>query len=103
MPAKKTAKKKTSKKPERKLVVERPEDLPTYYANRVGLQVTAWDFRFSFEELIEATEERQVAKVLAAVYLSPSHMKAVQGLIDRQIKLYEDTHGEILDVEAGAG
>ena len=46
-------------------------DTPTFYANRVSLQITPWDFRFSFEEVIEATEEKQVSKVLTRVYVSP--------------------------------
>lgn len=75
-------------------------DVPTFYANRVALQVSTWDFRFSFEEIVEATQEKHVSKVLTRVYLSPSHMKAVLGLIDRQIKIYEKTHGKILDIES---
>ena len=95
-----TARKRTRKKAEPTTEVLGSSDCPTYYTNHVQLRVSHGDFRFSFQEVLEADGKKMTVKELARVYLSPVQMKAVRQLVDRQLDLYESQYGEIVDVEA---
>jgi len=71
------------------------EDAPTYYANSVELSATPWDYRLRLGELIEASEERRVVKLLATVYMSPQHAKKLVSMWTEAIDHYEKSFGKI--------
>lgn len=99
-PTKATRRRRSRKKAEPVTEVVGGPECPTYYTNHVQLRVSHGDFRFSFQEVLEADEKKMIVKELARVYLSPVQMKAVRQLVDRQLDLYESQYGEIVDVAA---
>jgi hypothetical protein len=66
----------------------------TMYANNVGVTITPWDFCLKFGQ-IQDTLEKVVLVEMFGVYMSPQHVKAFLGLLNKQIEQYEMRHGPI--------
>ena len=74
----------------------RSDKFVSIYANSTILDVTPWDFRFSFGVWIKP-ETGKLPKVenLVEVIMSPQHAKAFFGLLQSHVEQYEKQIGEI--------
>jgi hypothetical protein len=70
------------------------------YSNHVQMALSPWDFVMSFYHLDYGGggAEGAAARELVRVLLSPPQAKALRDLITRQVALYEENYGEILDL-----
>jgi len=84
-------------KPKVPVEVTRPSPMPTIYSNQTGITITRWDFLFRFGKIIEAAEKKVKVEEILHVYMSPQHAKAFLALVGRQVKLYEEKYGVILE------
>ena len=84
----------------RTMEVSRREPQTTLYANHAAITITPWDFAFRFGTIVEATEKKLTAREDLSVYMSPQHAKAFLGLVDRQVKLFEEKYGPIPEPKA---
>lgn len=81
--------------PERQPEESQGDHYQVSYANHTGIVVTPWDFAFRFGRITAANEKELKAQIEACVYMSPQHAKAFFGLMERQVKLYEQKFGTI--------
>ena len=67
------------------------------YANDTQIQLSPWDVRLIFGLISEpATVERPViVKTIGEVRMSPQHAKKVVQILERQLRVYENTLGSI--------
>lgn len=87
---------KLPKSPETKIVaLTKPpkevgaEAAPVLYTNHVAITGSSWDVRLRMSQ-IEKVEDGQVtARVMATVYLSPQHAKAVADLLNRKLAEFD--------------
>ncbi len=77
-----------------------PEKAPTIYSNNVQLRVSPWDFKFTFGEVIEVTEDSFEIKDKVVVYMSPQHAKAFADVMVKNLAQYEKNVGKIPNVLA---
>lgn len=77
------------------------EEATPIYANHLQILIGPWDLTFRFG-IITAVGEAIGAKELTRVVVSPQHAKAILRLLERQVKLYEERHGEIPDLTKDA-
>ncbi len=84
----------TNKK--REQVFLNDENVLTFYSNNVTTLMTIWDFKLTFGEIKEATQDKLVVWNKASVFMSPQHAKAVSELLAKQIALYEEKFGGIV-------
>ena len=75
--------------------VQELEGVPKFYANNVELRLSPWDFRITFGEVLDATEDGLIIERKVIVSMSPQHTKAVLDLLERNVKRYEEEFGEI--------
>jgi hypothetical protein len=75
------------------------QDYALLYANDTQIQVSPWDIRIQFGEIVDPppTAENPVLHIRAAgeVRMSPQHAKKVAAILDQQIQLYESRIGPI--------
>ena len=71
------------------------EETPTIYCNNVETRVSPWDFRLTFGEVLEVTEDSLSVKTKAIVYMSPEHAKAFTQVMLSNIAEYERSIGRI--------
>ena len=94
MPA---TKKKSSKSKQKSTAAKytKPRDeVPSFYANNTNLSVSAYDFKITFGQVIEADDKGMLVDPKAIIFLSPQHAKAVSNLLVDQIKAYEKRTGQ---------
>jgi hypothetical protein len=70
-------------------------DYRKVYANAIQLQVSVWDFRFNFGDLLESSDELVKVEEQVRVTMSPQHTKAFLGLLITHVQKYEAVFGEI--------
>lgn len=68
---------------------------PTIYSNSVSLKVTPWDFKMTFGELIDATQDPIEVDEKVVVYMSPQHTKAFTAVLVNNLAEYEKAVGKI--------
>lgn len=83
-------------------------DVPSVYTNHGRIQMTQWDARLLFSEIIIASgavnapntnpDIRNVAR--ANIVMSPAHAKAFLKAFQEQVDIWEKTYGEIKVVTA---
>jgi hypothetical protein len=79
----------------RKITLDDPSDSPSYYANNVHLNVSLFDFRFVFGEILTATVDELRVRSRCSVVMSPQHAKMLAKVLSDNVKDYEQRHGEI--------
>ena len=75
--------------PDRKQIDRKADDVPTYYANFMGIVGTSHDICLRFGLILESTPDKLEVEHVARVFMSPSHAKAVRDLLNRKIAMYE--------------
>ncbi len=74
----------------------RPDNPPSsIYANQVELQITNWDFRFRFGEVIDQQSDGASVAERARIIMSPQHTKAFLNVLSENVRKYEAAFGEI--------
>ena len=82
--------------PEKKRTMESVRDEnPPVYANNVTLEMTPWDFKLRFGEVVEITEEKLRVLERVTVVMSPQHAVALAEVLARNILAYEKNVGPI--------
>jgi len=76
------------------------EDATPLYSNHMQILVSPWDLTFRFG-VVTLAGDHVGAKEVARVILSPQHAKAALRLFERQMRVYEERHGEIPDLSTG--
>ena len=79
-------------------LVEPASTFVSIYTNDTQLQMTPWDFRFSFGIIADAPTLKNpnvLVKSLCEVRMSPQHAKKVATILIQQLKHYEETLGQI--------
>ena len=74
---------------------ERPDDLPTYYANNVAFRSSLWDITLDFGVILEAGENEFAFRDLATVIMSPQHARVFAELLTEHVRRYEELFGRI--------
>jgi len=69
----------------------------TVYSNNAEIQLTPWDFRIRLGHIQQATENLLEIEDVAAIYMSPPHMKAFVEAASQNLAKYESLFGPILD------
>ena len=72
-----------------------PDELPTVYANNVGLRTALFDFTMDFGLIVEADEERLVIKDVVTLIMSPQHAKAFAEVLTQHVEGYEEKFGPL--------
>jgi hypothetical protein len=68
------------------------------YANDTQIQISPWDFRLMFGVISEAPSLNNLTyriEMVGEVRMSPQHAKRVAEILERQLKLYEESIGPI--------
>jgi hypothetical protein len=73
---------------------ERLENFLKIYANSANIEVSLWDFKLVFGEL-KTVGNKQVIEQSVAVTMSPQHAKVLAGVLNENVKKYEEAIGEI--------
>jgi hypothetical protein len=73
----------------------RSADFTSVYSNSARITVNLWDFRMLFGELEEATPELLKVTEGVKVIMSPQHVKVFLKVLERNVRKYEETFGEI--------
>ena len=90
MPA---AKKKASKATNAVTFTKSVGEVPSNYANNTQLTVSAYDFKFTFGQIVESTTDGVLVEPKTVVFMSPQHAKAISELLVNHIKIYEEMSG----------
>lgn len=72
-------------------------DLPRFYANNAGLNITQWDVRLVFGEIVGKEDEgrKGLIEPKVAVSISLHLAKALGEMLTKNIERYEETFGKI--------
>lgn len=65
------------------------------YANSVNLQVTTWDFQFTFGLIEQTSGDSFRIDESTRVYLSPQQAKALSNILSQNVQQYERQFGAI--------
>jgi Protein of unknown function (DUF3467) len=71
------------------------ENISSVYANSARLNISLWDFKFSFGEVEEITPDVMRVSEKVRVLMSPQHAKVFLQVFQQNLKRYEDKFGEI--------
>src|SRR5260370_630066 len=82
-------------KPNRPTEHTRSDSFVSGYSNSVQLEVTPWDFKFNFGEIVEATEQQLRVRLWVAIYMSPQHAKVLSEVLAKNVATYESKFGKI--------
>ena len=85
--------------PEPQLELEKSPTFCRFYANSAQIEVTPWDFRLIFGELVKTGSKPKVEQSVAVI-MSPQHAKALLGVLAANLREYESKIGKI-DLPAG--
>jgi hypothetical protein len=72
----------------------RSDKFTKVYANSANLEITPWDFKLVFGELIRDKGEHKIEEIVAVV-MSPQHAKALLNVMQNNVREYEKQVGEI--------
>jgi len=72
-----------------------PGGLPAVYANHVAFGATAFDVRLIFGQITDASAEQVTIDQAVLVTLSWAQAKILDGVLQANIKAYEEFNGEI--------
>src|SRR5208337_2835297 len=76
--------------------VQNPDEVRPVYCNNVGVQLTTWDVRLLFSEIIpQSTPGELTIELRAAVTLSAAQAKGLAIGLLQSLKQYEQVNGEI--------
>jgi Protein of unknown function (DUF3467) len=81
--------------PQTKIEFHKTHDYREEYANSVNLQVTTWDFQFTFGRMEQLSADLISINSFGRVYLSPQQAKALQQLLTANVEQYERSFGAI--------
>jgi hypothetical protein len=71
------------------------ENISSVYANSARLNISLWDFKFSFGEVEEISSDTMKVSEKVRVLMSPQHAKVFLQVFQQNLKRYEDKFGEI--------
>ncbi len=73
-----------------------PDGIRPVYCNNVGLQITTWDFRLMFSEVIPKAIPGELSiELRAAVTMNAAQAKGLAIALMQSVKQYEQVNGEI--------
>ena len=81
--------------PQQQLESIRSQGFTTLYTNSAQLEVTPWDFKLVFGELVRSENNLPKIEQHVAVVMSPQHAKALLGILATNVQEYEKQVGEI--------
>jgi len=70
----------------------RGDKIPTIYTNVVQIQITAFDFRFTFGQFLGIERETIFIDQVATLFMSPMHAKQFAKLLLSNLEQYESQH-----------
>src|SRR5690242_19045509 len=82
------------------LELEKSSTFCRFYANNAQIEVTPWDFRLIFGELINTGANKLKVEQSVAIVMSPQHAKALLSILATNLREYEGKIGKI-DLPAG--
>ncbi|MBI3603519.1 MAG: hypothetical protein HY205_03615 [Nitrospirae bacterium] len=68
---------------------------PSYYATRIESKFSKDDVCMQFMELLEVRNGRPLVRLLASVWVTIGHYKAIYEMMGRQLAKYEEMFGPI--------
>ena len=71
------------------------EKFQSIYTNNANIQISYFDFRFDFRQLMPGADGGMVVERMASVVMSPQHAKALLGVLTENIRQYEEQFGSI--------
>lgn len=71
------------------------EKFQSLYTNNANIQISYFDFRFEFRQLMPGADGGIVVERMASVVMSPQHAKAFLGVLAENIRQYEEQFGAI--------
>jgi hypothetical protein len=79
---------------------QRPEYLQSekflsIYTNNANVQISYFDFRIDFRQILPGSDGRMTVERLASVVMSPQHAKAFLGVLAENLDQYEEQFGAI--------
>ena len=77
-----------------KMAVANPNGVQAVYSNNIGIQLTNWDVRLIFTEVVPAMDSVSI-QLRSLVTLVPAQAKALVMVLGEQLKQYEQMNGEI--------
>jgi len=95
MPTPNKKNKNTTKAQVRSLERLPSDNLPTIYSNNTQIEVSTWDIRLKFGEILSASPQKITVRSLVDIVMSPQHAKALTVLMVNAIKEYETNCGKI--------
>lgn len=73
----------------------RSEKFVSLYSNSLNVEVSFNDFKLFFGRILEATPEKLVTEDGVEIIMGPEETLAVADVLNKQLKIYEDTFGPI--------
>lgn len=73
----------------------RSDKFATIYSNAANLDVSPWDFRFTFGELKPEPGKMPKIEQMVGIVMSPQHAKAFSEMLATHVREYEKNVGEI--------
>jgi Protein of unknown function (DUF3467) len=83
------------KKQREMIVVKTDPNAPPLYTNNVVIELTPWDLKFHFGELLSATATEYRVLERLTVVMSPQHAAVMAQLLNQHIEIYQNTFGSI--------
>jgi hypothetical protein len=77
------------------IVVKAAENAAPVYTNNVVIELSPWDIRFRFGELLEASPTQLKVLERLTVVMSPQHAAVMAQLLNQHIEAYQNTYGPI--------
>ena len=71
------------------------------YSNSTEVRMSGWDFAFIFGQAERTTLERSIVTELVEVIMSPTHARAIARILGAHLRLYEQKHGPIPEIDIG--
>jgi hypothetical protein len=79
----------------RTVEVIRDEKASPVYANNVVIELTPWDVKFRFGEILEASATALRTLERVAVVMSPQHALVLSKILNRHLDTYQTKYGPI--------
>ncbi|HOI96089.1 MAG TPA: DUF3467 domain-containing protein [Syntrophobacter fumaroxidans] len=71
------------------------EKFQSIYTNNANVQISYFDFRIDFRQMLTGTDGRMIVERQASVVMSPQHAKALLGVLAQHVEQYEEQFGAI--------
>ena len=78
-----------------KVIMTGPDQPLSVYSNHVELNISNWDFKFRFGEILDQQGETIHITERVRVIMSPQHTKAFLLVLAQNVQKFEATFGEI--------